>query len=177
MPKKICLTSKNSTLTILNESGVTQNVDATAKRLLNQLRDLERESWRISEKIRAIQMALKLAGVRPATSDFLGAPDAKEAEYAVRQPFAELKLTDACEQVLKDYAERWLTKSQVEWLIARGGYKSSAKDPKNSVEMTLRRIAADNRCEVERVRGSHGNRYKWILRSPRHEDKEDLVSS
>jgi len=142
-------------------------VDATAKSLLRQLQELEREDWRIREKMKAIHTALGLAGIKPEVGQVSWGQDPREIEYAVREPFAETTLIEACEQVLKDYADQWLTKSNVEYLITRGGYKSSAKDAKNSVDVTLRRLAEDGKCDVKRVRGAKGNRYRWISRFPR----------
>ena len=160
MNRKNRLTSTNETRTIVQRS---KKMDATTKSLLRQLRQLEFESYHVRDKIKAIQTALRLAGVRPETnSSQLWASDTHESNYRVTQPFAEIPLTEACEQVLKDYRDKWLTKSQVEYLITLGGYKSSAKDAKNSVDVTLRRLAAEGKCDVTRVRGSHGNRYRWI---------------
>ena len=178
MTQKKHLTSTNGSLTLLGVLGNEEGMDPTTRKLFNQLRELERESWRIREKVRAIHMALNLAGVRPPVSDLLSSPDPKEMDYAAKLPFADTLLSEACQQVLKDYRDKWLTKSQVEWLVARGGYKSSAKDPKNSVDMALRRLAGDGKCEVERVRGSRGNRYRWISRFPRNaKDKPEAVAS
>ena len=170
MPEKYRLTSTNGYRTIVRVEKEPRKVDATTKSLLRQLRELESENWRTREKIRSIHTALKLAGVKPDVDTLLGGQDGHESGYAVRVPFAQTALIEACEQVLKDYGDIWLTKSQVEYLITRGGYKSSAKDAKNSVDVTLRRLAADGKCDVKRVRGSRGNTYRWI--SPEVKEKE-----
>jgi DNA-binding HxlR family transcriptional regulator len=165
------LTSTNEYRTVVRVEEEPRKVDATTKSLLRQLQELEREEWRIREKVRAIHTALKLAGIKPDVKTISSwGQDEHEAEYARQEPFAETTLTEACEKVLKDYADKWLTKSQVEYLITRGGYKSSAKDAKNSVDVTLRRLAGDGRCDVKRVRGSRGNTYRWI--SPEVKEKE-----
>ena len=164
------LTITNGYRTIVRVEKEPRKVDATTKTLIRQLRELESENWRTREKIRSIHTALKLAGVKPDVSTLLGGQDPHESEYFVKEPFAQTTLTEACEQVLKDYGDIWLKKSQVEYLINRGGYKSSAKDAKNSVDVTLRRLAADGKCDVKRVRGSRGNTYRWI--SPEVKEKE-----
>ena len=116
-------------------------------------------------------MALKLAGITPEISTIASAEDTRETEYAWREPFKEGTLTEACERVLQDYSSKWLTKSQVEYLITRGGYRSTAKDAKNSVDVTLRRLAENGKCDAKRVRGSRGNTYRWI--SPPVEEKQE----
>jgi len=173
-------TEQENLLTCTNEYRITgleskesPEVDATTKTLLRQLQELEREEWRIREKTRAIRMALKLAGITPETSTISWAEDAKEAEYARREPFTDSTLTEACERVLQDYQDKWLTKSQVEYLITRGGYRSPAKDAKNSVDVTLRRLTENGKCDAKRVRGSRGNTYRWI--APNIEGKHEGI--
>ena len=170
MIAKKCLKSTNRYRTLVRVREELRKVDATTKSLLRQLRELEWEKIRTRRKIEAIHTALKLAGLKPDVSTLLGGQDPQESEYFVKEPFAQTTLTQACEQVLKDYADIWLSKSQVEYLITRGGYKSTAKDSKNSVDVTLRRLAADGKCDVKRVRGSWGNTYRWI--SPEVKEKE-----
>lgn len=170
------LTSTNEYRTLGANKKGTREVDATARSLLRQLQELEREDWRIREKIKAIHTALRMAGIKPEVGEILWGQSPHETEYAVKEPFAEATLTESCEQVLKDYASHWLTKSNVEYLITRGGYKSSAKDAKNSVDVTLRRIAADGKCEAERARGAKGNKYRWISRFPRVKAEDESVS-
>jgi hypothetical protein len=171
MHAKKRLTCTNEYRIIGQKSKEPIEVDATTRALLRQLQELEREEWRIREKTRAIRMALKLAGITPEISTIASAEDTQETEYARREPFTEVTLTEACEQVLKDYSQKWLTKSQVEYLITRGGYRSTAKDAKNSVDVTLRRLAENGKCDAKRVRGSRGNTYRWI--SPPVEEKKE----
>ncbi len=172
MHTKNRLISTNSYRTFIERKKESIEVDATAKTLLRQLQELEREDWRIRDKIKAIRTALGMAGIKPDAGNIVWGQDSHEGEYAVKEPFAETTLTEACEQVLKDYADKWLTKTNVEYLITRGGYKSTAKDAKNSVDVTLRRIAEDGKCDVERTRGARGNRYRWISRFPRVKPEE-----
>jgi hypothetical protein len=132
-------------------------MDATTKKLLKRLRELETDKWRIDKELQSIQTALSVAGAKPGDMWF---PAEHETLYAATRPFAHMSLADSCEKILKDYQGRWLTKSQVEYLLARGGYESQAKDSKNSIDVTLRRLAGVGKCQAERVRGSHGNKYR-----------------
>jgi len=133
-------------------------VDATTKSLIKQLRDLETKKWAISSDIDAIKRALSLAGVKPSESH-------SEGLYAARQPFKDMRLSEACAQILRDHSEQWLTKSQVEYLLVRGGCPFSTDDTKNSVDVTLRRLADQNLCMAERAMGSRGNKYRHIEES------------
>ena len=144
-------------------------MDATTKALLKKLQDLERQRWRINREIEAIQTALKLAGITPTLHDAFSVPDPNEWTYAHDQTFAQSQLNEACKQILKDYQGKWLTKAQVEYLVTRGGYKFATENTKNSVDVTLRRLAADGFCEAERVRGSRGNKYRFFA-EPKNAD-------
>lgn len=168
MIRKNRLTSTNGIRTLVLEG---ERVDATTKKLLEQLKQLERKDWYIRQQMKAIHTALRLAGIKPDIPSLSGI-DHQESKYAVSESFANASLTEACESVLKDYKDKWLSKSQVEYLITRGGYKSSAKDAKNSVDVTLRRLAGDGKCDVKRVRGSRGNTYRWISQEVKEELKE-----
>ena len=176
MHAKNRLTGTNTYRTLGRNEKECLEVDPTARTLLRQLQELEREEWRIREKVRTIHSALKMAGIKPDVTAVSWGQDEHEAEYARKEPFSETTLTEACEQVLKDYADKWLTKSQVEYLITRGGYKSSAKDAKNSVDVTLRRLSEGGKCDAKRVRGSRGNTYRWISRFPRENPNEKPVT-
>ncbi len=153
------LTCSTGSRTVETEPG--NNVDATTRSLLKQLRELETQKWAIGRDIESINRALTLAGVKPARE--IGGH--QEAEYSVKQPFAEMRLSDACAQILRDYSGQWLTKSQVEYLLVRGGCPFSTEDTKNSVDVTLRRFADQGVCMAERAMGSRGNKYRHIEES------------
>jgi hypothetical protein len=142
-------------------STLVHDVDATTKKLLKQLESLEWEKARIGRDIDSIRTALSLAGVKP-PNKFKWLPSTQESNYRTRHTFADMSLAEACLMILKDHKSDWLSKSQIEYLIVRGGYKFSTKDSKNSVGVTLQRLKDDRKCEVERVRGAHGNRYRWL---------------
>lgn len=148
-------------------------VDATTKTLLAKLRELERQKWAIGRDIDAINRTLAFAGVKPET----GASRTQEVQYVVNQPFAKMLLTEACLTVLRDCAPQWLSVAEVEFLIARGGYAFATADAKNSVSVSLRRLAEQSKCEVERVRGSHGNRYRKVLEGDSNEVEESRATN
>jgi hypothetical protein len=131
-------------------------MDASVKKMLKNLKELEFKKSVINRDIDAIKRTLAMLGLKVESGSL------REAEYAAYQPFRETALNDACLTVLKDHKGAWLTRSQIEYLIARGGYESSTKDIGNSVDVTLRRLAGAGACEAERVRGSRGSRYRWM---------------
>lgn len=130
-------------------------MDPSVKKLLKNLQELEFKRSVLGRDIDAIRRSLEMLGLKVEDASH------SEGEYAARRPFKRVPLTEACLVVLKDHKEHWLTKSQIEYLIARGGYEFSAKDTGNSVDVTLRRLATAGKCEAERVRGSTGNRYRY----------------
>jgi len=154
--------SEKNRLTCTNERCTTVRtttgdaVDSTAKKIISKMRELEQIRWKAEREINALRKALEVAGVRPEGTWEL---DLNESEYAEKLPFQDMSLVEACEKILHDHPGKWLSKSEVEYLIARGGYKSSANDPKNSVNVTLRRLTLEGKCAAERKRGLHGNRY------------------
>jgi hypothetical protein len=129
-------------------------MDETIGELVRKLRQLEIDRANLDADIQSIEKALELIGVKP--------PDdieTEEREYVRKRPFRKMSLVDACLRVLKDSEYEWLTKSQVEYLVSRGGFESSAKDRKNSVDVTLRRLFSEGKCAME-SRGRLGNRYR-----------------
>lgn len=151
MPQKNHLTSTKSYRTLVHA------MDATTKKLLMKLREAERVRWEKDQEIEHIRKTLELLGIKPGT-DFTSWLF-KDSEYAQKRPFARTTLTEACLTILQDHKGHWFTKSQVEYLAVRGGYEFSTENTKNSVDVTLRRLAADGKCAAERVRGARGNRY------------------
>lgn len=140
-----------------------KEVDATTKKLVQRLRELKRQQDEVKQEISVIERSLKIAGIRLGGSKSL-----IEESYAREHPFANMPLSEACLSILADFNvndREWLTKSQIEYYLVRGGYEFSAKDSKNSVDVTLRRLATDARCVAERSRGSKGNLYRGIAQS------------
>jgi hypothetical protein len=125
------------------------------------MKALEYEKRRAETELQSIRAALKVAGVK--TEPIQKEMFAQEHFYVSAHVFEAQSLRECCEQILEDHPEQWFSKSDIEYLIVRGGYKFSTDDPKNSVAVTLQRMKDDGRCEVQRARGSHGNRYRWPI--------------
>ena len=145
------LTCTNGYRTLCTDS----QMDETSSKLVARLRVLEVEGRKIEEEKGIITRALEIAGIRPTEIE------TAEGVYAKTRPFRKMSLVDACKRVLTDSEEEWITKSQVDYLITRGGFESLAKDAKNSIDVTLRRLAAEGFCEVDSSRGKLGNKYKF----------------
>jgi len=130
-------------------------VDDTIKAILEKLRHLEGEKETIERDISHIESTLKLLGIESPHDH----GHSHEDQYATTHPFGGMALKDACLKILADAPGAWFSKSQVEYLLTRGGYRSEAKDPGNSVDITLRSLVEFGLCEVIRHRGVVGNRY------------------
>lgn len=141
-----------------------EEVDRTAKKLVERMRQLEIQKWHIERELSSIRIALDVAGVKP-EKKYKGGADLTEARYVRDEPFKNgMTLAQACYVILHDYTPEWLTKSQVEYLAVRGGYSFSTKDPRNSLDVTLRRLAAADKVEADKIRGSRGSKYRWVPR-------------
>jgi Helix-turn-helix domain len=135
-------------------------VDTSVKKLLEKRSELELLKFRLERKIKSIDTALALIDVTPNQHNpALGA----EADYLRAKPFQAMPLKQACGKILRDNAGEWLTKTEVEHLLQCGGYESTARDRANSVEVTLRRLADHDFCDVRRLRGPKGNQYSVQL--------------
>jgi len=138
-------------------------MDATSAKLYETLQELEREHWRIGNKIAAIRTALSLAGAEPPSSALA---DRNEYNYVRSQFFARKQLIKCCERILKDHEGEWFTKRRIAYLLERGGYTSGAKVLVNSVECTLRHLASLGKIEAQKRKGSHGNLYRSMSEAP-----------
>ena len=96
-----------------------------------------------------------MVGTRPTATGL------QEAQYARLLPFRNTSLKDACLTVLRDAKPEPLTMSQVEYLVLRGGYNFTTEDTKNSVAITLQRLAGEGLIDAERIRGTRGNKYHF----------------
>jgi hypothetical protein len=137
------------------------DVDATTKKMLKRMEEIDALSSALREERDHITSALLAVAYEPSKA----APVAysrKETEYAMRKPFRNTSLTDACLKVLKDHFEEWLDKNQVEELVARGGYESKAEHTTNSIHVTLRRLTVDGYCESHSGRGSRTTKYRFL---------------
>src|ERR1017187_4721180 len=105
-------------------------MEQSARKLIKERSQLQQQIAKIDERIKAINTALEIIELRLAND-----PKFTEVENSI-------------------------DKNQMEYLLTVGGYCFDAKDPTNSVEVTLRRMAADGQCEVEKRGGSYGNLYR-----------------
>ena len=115
---------KGLTCTITNDTFVAVNgneMDATALRLVQRLKELDEQRSRISRERTAILTALEVAGVKP-PGPAVGYQGSQESSYGIHHPFRGRSLPASCEIVLKDHKGQWLSKSEVEYLILHGGY-------------------------------------------------------
>jgi hypothetical protein len=154
--KSLTCTSSNGTFVALDGN----DMDATALRLVQRLKELEEQQGRLTRERQAIMTALTVAGVRP-EGPVKGMPGFKESDYHMNRTFKGRSLPASCEIALKDHKGQWLSKSEIEYLIVQGEYEFSTGNPKNSIGITLQRMAEEGLCEVQRVRGQQGNRYRW----------------
>jgi hypothetical protein len=134
-------------------------MDATTKKMIDKMSELRREIEDRQRELRAIERTLELVGIRPEEP----VPSGLEWDeiYSGSRPFSRTTLVDACKKILVDFQGARLTKSNVEYLASAGGYQFSTDDPRNSVEVTLRRLAADGFCQVKRGVGPHESEYWW----------------
>lgn len=135
-------------------------MDVTAKKLVEKMAEIQRQMLQLQRQSNSLTAALEAIGLRPEDDDPFSQPT--DARYADSLPFARTSLVAACKRILMDHENKSLTKSQVEYLAAIGGYPFSTDDAKNSVDVTLRRLAEQGFCQVERTRGPAGNQYQWV---------------
>ena len=143
---------------VSTRSEVAIEVDDTSRKLVERMKSLEYEKWRVDSEIESIRRALRVVGVEPGSVKkqiFV-----HEANYVSTQMFEGMSLRECCEAILEDHRGQWFSKSDIEFLIVRGGYKFDG-DARNSVAVTLQRMKDGGRCQVERRRGARGNRYRW----------------
>ena len=134
-------------------------MDVTAKKLVEKMAEIQRQMLQLQRQSNSLTAALEAIGLRPEDDDpFSSLP----TRGMLILPFARTSLVAACKRILMDHENKSLTKSQVEYLAAIGGYPFSTDDAKNSVDVTLRRLAEQGFCQVERTRGPAGNQYQWV---------------
>ena len=162
------LTCTDSICTLVRE------VDATTKKLMKVIEEADGIILAAKRNREAAYAALALAGVRPKAEGSIRVPSRLESQYTAQQSFTEMSLSKACLRVLKDHKGEWLTKSNVEWLVAKGGYKFETEDTGNSVGITLRRLAdQEPEVEVQRIRGSKGSTYRYVKAKEGKDDVKD----
>jgi DNA-binding transcriptional ArsR family regulator len=173
------ITKKRLTCTMYARTlyEVIRTMDATSRQLIDTLADLRRKIADLERQADAIKTVLESLGYRQPILDRMWG-DALDVKYAKEQPFTHCSLVDACMKIFA--AQRitdYLTKSQVEYLAVVGGFPFSTKNRKNSVDVTLRRLAEQEALEVERVGGHVGNRYRLPLSFWKGSMRDDLYES
>ena len=157
----LCLYA-SGTLSVHKRDGM----DATSKKLLKRLDDLDRQIATLRVERTAITTALSVAGLRPPAAHS-AIYTHEENDYLREQPFKSMSLTDCCLKVLRDHAEKdeaheqWLDKNQVEYLVQRGGFVFKTGNATNSVNITLRRLAEAGYCEAHGGKGSRPVKYHY----------------
>ena len=134
-------------------------MDATTRKLIEMHANYELEIAQLREKSEGVRKVLESLGSRSRHFDNVWDHSPSEIKYAKEKTFAEMTLVDTCKRILYDYPREVFTKGTIEYLAAMGGYPFATDDPKNSVDVTMRRLAKDRFCEVHRSRGPVGNRY------------------
>src|SRR6185437_11659035 len=126
-------------------------MDASAKKVVDRIASLRALVADSEEEITSLRKSLNVMGLADMTNpQFFSV----ERSYREKRPFAGgITLNEACLKVLSDYKGDPLNKHQVEYFLVIGGYSSDAKDQTNSIEITLRRLADESKCQVERARG------------------------
>ena len=157
LEKHLTCTTNARTLSLVNRT--IRQMDATAKKLVEKMREIQRQIGSLQRQSYALESTLDAIGMR--IEDDVPWEDSWDIKYAKNSPFASTTLVATCKNLLVDHAGKELTKSQVEYLAAIGGYKFDAEDSKNSVDVTLRRLAEGGFCDVGRQRGPEGNKYSY----------------
>jgi hypothetical protein len=147
-------------------------MDATAKKLVEKMRDIQKQIGALQRQSYALSSALEAIGMRIEDDDPFS--ESSDERYAKETPFAHTSLVETCKKILTDHMGKEMTKNQVEYLAAVGGYRFNAEDSVNSVAVTLQRLAESEFCEVDRQRGPEGNKYRFSTNGSPSEVLEKL---
>jgi len=151
------------------------DMDSTVKKLLRKLEEIDLDMMRLKSDRESIVKALGFAGVTPPGPAANISREA-EARYQGGKPFEAESLGNACLRVLRDHKGAWLTKAQIEYLVTNGGYPFTAKNPRSSVKITLRRLVIDGRCQVRST--PQGNTYGWAAKEDgEHNELKDSITT
>ncbi|MBS1857082.1 MAG: hypothetical protein JST11_17055 [Acidobacteria bacterium] len=137
-------------------------MEDAVRKLITRKMALRRQRRQIDREEAAIDTALGVIGFDPkrqAMRDGFMEQAQLEDKYEESRVFKDMTLADACLQIVNDYRPRAVDKNDVEYCLTIGGYPFTTDDPTNSTEITLRKLAADGKCEVEKGKGSTPSRY------------------
>jgi hypothetical protein len=137
-------------------------MDSATQKLFKEKGVIQRKRRELNHREAAIDTVLEILGVRPNMQEAMGFVLATQLEtaYAADLPFKGKTIPEACLAVVNDYGGLALDKRQVEYCLAIGGYQFDAKDPTNSVEIALRKLATDGKCDVIKGSGVQMSRYR-----------------
>jgi hypothetical protein len=149
-------------------------MESGLKRLLDRREALRRQKLAADQELEAIDRALNIMEFKVDDPDFVEIED----KYRKEKPFKSSSLAEACSAIMYDCASSsilpiWLDKNEVEHLLEVGGYRFGKGDATNSIEVTLRRLAAAGKCAVQKRGGPHGSKYS----AKGAEEIEDDVNS
>lgn len=160
MRSKKRLTCTSSCRTLYEVLKRLIEMDATAKKMVKMLMDMEREIARLKYAAQPVREMLESLGIRSKQFDnFWGEETTRDAMYAEELPFRGMTLVDTCKRILADFPTVPMSKSYIEYLSTMGGYPFETEDSKNSIDVTMRRLAKDGFCEIHRREGSTENWY------------------
>jgi len=153
-------------LYVASEDG--GKVEVSLKKLLDRRDVLRRQKTATDTELRQIAKALEIIdpmgyGDRMPWEDNTAAQSMEEL-YLGAKPLEDLSLGESCLRILNDFRFE-MNKGQVEYLASIGGYPFKTQDPVNSIDVTLRRLASDGRCNV-RKEGAEGNFYSLKSEEP-----------
>lgn len=136
-------------------------VDATARKLVETLGVLRKQIADLQQQERSIKVALESAGIRSQKLGKVGwwEGDCLDDRYALEQPFKDMTLVNTCKKIISDNTTSAFTKDQIEYLAVIGGYPFLTEDKKNSIDVTMRRLASQGFCQIIRGKGPIPNQY------------------
>jgi len=168
---KNLLTETSNAHTIDDES---KKMEPGLKKLLDRQAALRKQKALVEQELGAIEKALEIMQF---ASDDPGGYAELEKRYTSMRPFAGARsLADVCLILLSDCESLglfetsvWIDKSEAEHLLNVGGFQFGKGNPTNSIEVTLRRLAAQGKCLVQKRGGPHSSRYTG-KGAQRHDD-------
>jgi hypothetical protein len=137
-------------------------VEPAVRKLVIEKTAIRRQRRQLDKKESAIDIALGIIGFDPkrqALRDGFMMQAQLEDKYEEGQLFKGMTLAEACLQIVDDYGHKAVDKNEVEYCLTIGGYPFNTDDPTNSTEVTLRRLASESMCGVEKGTGATPSRY------------------
>jgi len=154
------LTCSTENATVLLIARALATMEETIKKIVEKYQDIQRQIRVLTRSAESLKDSLRLIGYRPEyVGAILGEGKSQDERYAEELPFKHATLVQACKQVLRDHSPEWLSKTQVEYLVSMGGFEFSTSNRKNSVRITLDRLASNGFCNIDH--DLRENRYRW----------------